>query len=205
MALLVDDLLERASRLLNDEARTRWSSTELIEWINDGQYAVCALHPPAYSGEVTVTLVAGTRQALPAGSTRLLGEVYNDSDGSAVTPCDRSALDDAFPGWRSSTYASATAEHYIYAPGSDPLEFLLYPAQPTGTSATLSAVTAQNPPAATAASELPLEEKYRPALVNYLCFRALSKDAEEGSGAMAQAYYQAFESAVKEAAGNAGQ
>lgn len=204
MALLADDVLERASRLLNDEARTRWTSTELIEWLNDGQYAICSMYPPAYAGEATISLVAGARQALPSGSTRLLGSVYNSSDGSAVTPCDAGALDGFMPDWRSSDYASATAVHYIYDAGSDPLEFLVYPAQPTGTTATLKAMTAQNPPAATAASTLPLEEKYRPALVNYMCFRAFSKDAEEGSGAMASQYFQAFEAAVAKASGNAG-
>lgn len=204
MALLVDDLLERASRLLNDESRTRWTSTELIEWINDGQFAICALHPAAYSSEVTVTLVAGVRQTLPSGSTKLLGPVLNDSDDSVATHCDRNALDAAMPDWRSSTYADATVVHYMYDPGSDPLEFVVYPAQPAATTATLTVVTAQNPPAATAASSLPLEEKYREPLLNYMLYRAFSKDAEEGSGQMAQAFFSAFNDSMAKVGGNAG-
>jgi hypothetical protein len=202
VALHVDDLLERASRLLNDESRVRWTSTELIEWINDGQYAICARYPAAYSNDAAVSLVAGVRQTLPSGATRLLSVECNGTDGATVTACDRTALDAAIPDWRSADYADTTVVHYMYDPIAHPREFLIFPAQPTGTTATLTAVLAMDPPSATAATTLPLEEKYRDSLVNYMLFRALSKDAEEGSGAMATGYFQAFELAVDKASGN---
>jgi hypothetical protein len=203
VALLASDLLERASRLLNDEDRTRWTSSELIEWINDGLYAICAADPSAYTDEVEVTLVAGVRQALPAGATRLISAEYNKSDYSVVTPCDRGALDLAIPDWRSSDYANAHVSHVMYDAAAHPTEFLIYPAQPTSTTAKLVAVVAQNPPPATAASTLALDEKYREPLLNYMLYRAFSKDAEEGSGKLAADYNAAFEAAMKRMVGDA--
>lgn len=203
MALLVDDLLERASRLLNDESRVRWSSSELIEWINDGLYAICAFHPAAYSDEVTVSMVAGARQALPAGATRLISVERNSSDSSAITPCDRAALDAAMPDWRSSAYANAVVVHFMYDSTAHPTEFLVYPPQPVGTTATVQAVVAQNPPAATAAATLALEEKYREPLLNYVLARAFSKDTEEGSLERAKAFGAAFDASLKTVTGRA--
>jgi hypothetical protein len=205
VALLASDLLERASRLLNDESRVRWTSSELIEWINDGMYAICAEDPSAYSDEVVVPLVAGVRQTLPASATKLLTVEYNTTDMSVVTPCDRVALDAAIPDWRSTTYANAHVTHYMYDSKVHPTEFLVYPAQPVGTTSSLTAVVAKNPPPATAAATLALDEKYREALLDYMLFRAFSKDAEEGNAALAGGHYTAFVAAMKRITGNVAQ
>ena len=85
MATKVRSILNRAAALLNDEEFTRWTESELLEWMNDGQ-RVIARGPAtdAYVLRDDVVAVAGTVQALPTDGIRLVDVVKNVADGSAI-------------------------------------------------------------------------------------------------------------------------
>lgn len=86
--ILADAILDRASRLLVDTTKRRWPDATLINWLNDGQLAILALRPDAYTATRRVQLSEGTRQVVPAGDFELLDvprNVVADVAGVAAT------------------------------------------------------------------------------------------------------------------------
>jgi hypothetical protein len=83
--ILADAVLDRASTLLVDVTKRRWPDVALIRWLNDGQLAILALRPDAYTAIRAVQLIAGTRQFLPVGDFELLDVPRNiDQDVAGV-------------------------------------------------------------------------------------------------------------------------
>ena len=91
MAVTAAHILDRAKLQLADPNLTRWSQAELIKYINDGQREVVLYKPDASSANTNVTLVAGSKQAMPSDSIRLVSVVRNTSSNSsrAVRPVPR--------------------------------------------------------------------------------------------------------------------
>ena len=78
MTVTVQSVLDRVQQTLQDTGGIRWSSTnELILWVNDAQKEIALLKPDATAVNTTSTLVAGTKQSLPADGNRLLNVTRN--------------------------------------------------------------------------------------------------------------------------------
>ena len=187
MAILVNDILKRASTLLNDLGGTRWPPAEMIDWLNEGQQALAKIKADAKVVTAPVTLVAGALQSLPDDGIALIG-VLENVGGSAVTPCDKSALDMFSPGWVTRPTA-AKVIHFM--PGEKRGTFYVYPAQ-SSTPAQVRVSYAAKPETVSSNEEIDVRDIYADNIVNYILYRALSKDAEVGHADRAAAYYQAF-------------
>ena len=189
MSVLVSTVLNRASTVLNDLGKVRWTQAELLDWLNEGQQSLVKV-PGKSDAKVTtaeMTLAPGSRQNIPADGVALV-TVQENVGGAAVTPCDRTMLDAFSPMWKTRPVASSV-QHYM--PGEKPEVFYVYPAQ-SATPGRVVLTYAAKPKTVTATDALDVRDLYADSLVNYVLYRALSKDAEVGHAERAAAYYQAF-------------
>lgn len=190
MATTVRSILNRAASLLNDEEFVRWTESELLEWLNDGQ-RVIARGPAtdAYVVRDTITAATGTVQTLPTDGIRLIEVVKNIADGSSIRQSDYAIVDMLRSAWRS--YDTGPAENYFYDE-RNPKQFEVYPPQAGGEQIEL--VYNAQPTNAVMSGNISIDDLYADALIDYIAYRGFSKDTEDASTELrrADSYYKAF-------------
>ena len=199
--MIASDITSRARILLNDIDATRWVDTELIKWVNDAQKLVAMVRPDASVATYVMTCAAGTKQKIPNGSVagvgsgfRLLDVIRNVTTvtgsttadqvvtlaGRSVRIVDREVLDTQDPYWHTAAGASEV-KHFIYDNRS-PTLFYVFP--PATTAAKLEIVYSVAPTdASVLADTLSISDIYQDVILNYVMYRAYSKDAEYASNA----------------------
>ncbi len=198
----VSDLINRCNRLLQQEegAPVRWSADELVEWLNDGYAAIVGIKPTAHAVTAALPLAPGVLQSLPESASTLLSVVRNTaatSDGMAVQIVSRATLDRMARDW---SRHDAEINIQLVVPDSDPKQFYVYP--PAAQGAEIELVYSSVPDAhggyeAAKAEAIKLDFTYFPGLVDYVVYRALSKDADfAGNAARAQQHYAAFAASI---------
>ena len=207
----VIDIIERVEHVLQDTS-IRWPRTELQSWINESYLAITLLRPDANAKTGTFTCAAGSRQVLTvqfSSGLQLLDVTRNLANAStkrAVRLVSRAVLDDQRPAWHSET-GTVNIQHYMYDP-RQPKEFFVYP--PATTAAQVEVVYADAPSAhALTESQLDpaagspnttvvnLDDIYMSPMIDWVLYRAYSKDAEYGANEQrAQAAYGAFNAAI---------
>lgn len=197
--ILASQLMDRAETILQDSSNVRWSRSELLGWLNDGQRAVCEVRIDAYSKTSVVTLASGTKQSLPSDGHALLRVTRNmgvdgATPGKAIRKVPHALLDSGTPDWHSATAAAVTL-HYTYDPIA-PRQFYVYPPA-TGTSEVEIIYAASPPDVAAEADTITLDDIYSNALVDYILYRAYSKDFElSGNDARASDHHTKFLNAL---------
>lgn len=193
MAVKASDILERAQTLIQDNTGVRWPLPELAGWINDAMREVALHKPSASSASVVLDLESGTRQEIPTGALMLLRVVRNlDPESTeenrigkrAVRLINRDVLDTQHPDWHDESVVSPAAQikHFIFDE-VDPMSFYVYP--PSDGTGKVEALISQPPtPIETDGvdlssydSSLPLPDVYANAVLDYVLYRAYSKDA----------------------------
>lgn len=194
MAVKVSEVLQRAQTLIQDNTGVRWPLPELAGWLNDATREVALHKPSASSQSVMLNLQSGTRQTIPSGALMLLRVIRNlrgsssDSNrlgGRAVRVVNRDVLDTQHPDWHDETTTSSTAEvrHFVFDE-SDPTSFYVYPAN-NGSGRVEALVSQAPPPVSTNGTtissysnvDVPLPDIYVNAVLDYVLYRAYSKDA----------------------------
>lgn len=197
MALTAANVLQRASDIIQDQTNVRWPEAELLRYLNDGRREVAIVRPDLYAKTDVVTLAAGTRQSLPADGSRFIdatrnmgGTSPNFTPGRAVRIVEREILDAQKPDWHTEA-GTGTIQHFMFDE-RNPKVFYVYP--PALSTAKLEVTYSQSPVEITVTStELVNEDIYAGALVDYVCYRAFSKDSEyAGNAQRAVVHYQQF-------------
>lgn len=196
MAQTVGYVIDRAKRILQESGEgTRWTDSELVGWLNEAYLAVCVVRPDASAKIDEVTLSAGAKQQLPEDGLRLMDVV---SGGIRATT--RRALDTMRPGWQSEP--SGPPEMYAYD-DLQPATYWIYPPAASGDSLTLS-YTVSPKPHDTASLQavrdeaLSISDRYAQPLLDFVLYRAFSKDAETQANAQRSTiHYQAFSVAIE--------
>lgn len=197
--MLVSELLSRARILLNDtdSANYRWTDSELINAINDGQLLIAVHRPDSTSVLLDLTLVGGVRQYANSQARdifRLMDVVANlDANGNqtrAITIVDGSTLDAFDPSWRAGAQSSVI-KHFIFDERF-PKDFEVYP--PAVSGAEVLAKCAVAPVAVDSTGDaLTISQAYFEPLFSYVMFRAYCKDLEFSANAeLASKYLAAF-------------
>lgn len=193
MTITATQVATRARYLLQDASGIRWTDTEILHWINEGRREMARIKPTVFGNgtEVTHTLTAGCRQRITTTDAYLIDSInYNVASGKAIRPTTKDLLDAFKPAWRQDT---GTDVQNWFSDETDPLAFWVYPAA-TGD---IKAHVHISPTDLTALSDTALPfDIYEPALVNYVCAKALAKEDEAGSLAKAQAFAQLFTAAL---------
>lgn len=167
-------VINRASILLQDSTNVRWPLAELLDWLNDGQRDVALYKPNSCVRNIDVVLKAGTKQSIPDDGNSLI-DVPRNTNGHAVRITSREVLDAQVPDWHVSSRASPRVQHYCYT-SHDPKNFYVYPPSPGGNS--IEMIYSASPTNATLVSVISIDDIYASALVDYLMYRAYSKDIE---------------------------
>ena len=205
----VTDIIRRVEDVLQD-TNIRWPRTELQNWMNESYLAITLARPDANAKTGSFTCVAGTRQVLTAefpSSLRLLDVTRNlatNSGYKVIRLVARSVLDDQRPAWHAETGTTAI-QHFTFDP-RQPKEFFVYP--PATTAAEIEVVYTDSPgattlteaqldPAGSDATVILLDDIYMSPMIDWILYRAYSKDAEYGANEQrAQAAYGAFNAAL---------
>jgi hypothetical protein len=199
VTILVSEIITRAQDLLSDTSAVRWTSAELIRYINDAQREIATVHPESSSVVANVTLVAGTKQALPAGSIAL-GRINRNmgvggaTPSTAPRPTSRQLMDAHKPGWHSDT-ATLVVKHWMVDQRT-PRIFYVYPPM-SGATIVECEYSVIPTPVAAAGDAITLPDFYLNAILEFVLYRAFSKDIEiPGMVAMANKHYEAFAQAL---------
>lgn len=177
-------LIAKAQELLLDTAEARWTQAELLGYLNDGQRQIAQIRPDASVANANVTLIAGTKQAIPAVGLRILDVVRNmGSDGATpgkpITLIDREMLDLSRPNWHTESQ-SAAIKHYAYDQ-RNPRNFYVYP--PALVDTKVEAVYSVSPANVAAVGDpITLDDIYADCLLDWMLYRAFSKETEQATG-----------------------
>lgn len=202
---------ERLKVLLSDTDNnrpSRWTDDELRYWLEDGLAEIMTFKPEAFALYETLTLDPGSKQDVDVGIYRIL-DVYqnvgdNDVPGEVITFIKRDQLDNAFRDWHRED-PSEVIEQLAYDPMM-PSIFHVYP--PPFKSVKINVSTARFPKIiekedGTAPAEIitvtndnntsrPFSLEYRTPLVDYMAYRAYSKNATIANQALAEKFYARF-------------
>jgi len=214
MPITAQDVLTRARAVLQDAGSTRWLLPELLDWINDGLRSIALYKPSAISETTVLELQEGTYQELAEGQ-QLLRAARNITSavgatprvgGPVITPIAREILDAQNPNWHDtgSVPFSATVRH-VMSDLMDPRIFYLYPGN-DGTGKIEATVSKEPAPIAATgdvndifsyAVDLPISPIYLDPLLDFVLYRAFSKDMQlAGSAQRSVAHYQNFMNAL---------
>lgn len=193
-------ILNKAAIQLTDIANVRWTRAELLSWLNDGMRQIVLIQPSASSTTVSKLLTAGTRQTIPSDGWLLL-QIYRNmgttgtTAGRAIRIVSREVLDGFNPNWHSEI-PKAEVKNYIYDV-QDQLAFYVYPPN-TGTQYIELNYSAQPTNLTSESQTIPIFDIFQSALVDYIMFRACSKDAEYAPGLqLAQGYLATFTASIQ--------
>lgn len=213
------EIMLLAGYVLNDEDSVRWTAPELCRWINDACSAIVLVRPAAKSGSRVLTLAIGTLQSVPAtaGSPpplKLLDITRNlasDADprvgGRHITIIGSKALGAIAPYWHdpAKTPFKVEAKNFIFNE-ANPLEFFVYPGN-TG-AGFVEAVCSEMPETlvvddsqpedaiSSYSSVIDLPAIYDPVVLDYVLYRAFSKDDSGSQAGRAAAHYGQFANAM---------
>lgn len=193
-------IINKAAIQLTDIANVRWTRAELLSWLNDGMRQIVTMQPSASSTTVSKLLTAGTRQTIPSDGWLLL-QIYRNmgttgsAAGRAIRIVSREVLDGFDPYWHTGI-PKAEVKNFIYDT-QDQTAFYVYPPN-TGTQYIELNYSAQPTNLTTENQVIPIFDVFQSALVDYILYRACSKDAEYAPGLqLAQAYLTTFTLALQ--------
>lgn len=211
MALTAQSIVKRATVVLQDATSVRWTASELVDWLNDGQREIIIYRPDANSKIATGTLAAGTRQDLttmtgistfnPVKLMDITRNMASASNGYAVRLVPREILDAQMPGWHASA-GSVSVSNYMFDP-RDQHVFYVYPPALVTTqlqiifSALPTDIAAPSGDYTTVVGNLSVGDLFGNALLDYILYRAYDKDAEFAeNGSRSASFKASFDAAL---------
>lgn len=205
MTVLASDIITRAQTIVQDTTGVRWPSSELLQWLNDGQREVVNIKPSATAFNTVVNLQPGTLQQIGAGNLSLLRVIRNLKTPvttprigtRAVRMVSLAVMDAQNPHWHDPAVFPYTKEvKHCCFDDVDPTTFYVFPGN-DGSGA--MEVTMSRMPDDITAANLPitLPDIYRNPLLDYVLFRAYLKDADQVANAERSAnHYQLFAGSI---------
>lgn len=191
------DIITTARYTLNDSdaAGYRQSDAELLGYVNDGLREISAIRPDKFLtiGDHVCT-ISQCEQNFSSVIAQSVAKVICIKNSTAITPFDMDTMDSFKPSWKADTPAAAT--QWASYPG-DALRFFVYPAAPA-TAQTLSVLYVKIPAVLAigdSITEVPVSMQVP--LIDYVVYRASSKDDEHSLTGRAVAEYTAFAEKIK--------
>lgn len=203
-SIVVSAVIDKAATVLFDVNNVKWGRSELLKWFNDAQRALVSLVPEASAVTANLQLTSGARQSLPSGANQLLEVVRNmgtngSTAGRMVKRVDRAVFDETNPTWYSDS-SNVVTTMYMYNL-RDRSKFYVYPPSP-GTNY-LEIIYSATPTELAENATITVDDIWVPALLDYMLWRAHSKDANFADANKAQTYFQSYSMYVKGQAADA--
>jgi len=202
MPISAQSIIRRVVETIQDNTSIRWPISELVRYLNDGQREIILYRPDAMVTMTAVTLMAGTRQSIPANGSKLIDITRNTAASGtkrAIRICNREILDAQSPGWHALA-GTIDALHYMYDP-RDPKTFYVYPPALATTAVEViysSLPTDIEEPADGAlytavSGNIGVPDIYGNTLQDYILYRAYTKDSDyAGNAQRAASHYSTF-------------
>ena len=195
MAYLISDCVNEARGILNDRDNSsgsyRITDADMVDYANAGLGVIAVQRPDLFSNIGTIPLVAGYIQSAPAGSLRFM-EVFGVIGGRVSKECEQRDLDTYNINWPND--AAGPTQNWVRHP-RNPNMFFVYPPPDAATIAVgLHGEWSASPGILTMTSPLPIPDAYKPILVEWMVFRAESRDDEYVSQPRAILFMEAFKS-----------
>lgn len=217
--LRAKDVIDRVEILVADDTNVRWPVAELVNYCRDGVRQIIMVRPDAYPVTRSFTVTGGnTKQVVgmtAAGDGHDIGSVsYNPAVrllrvtrniGTAgnrpIREASRVALDTGVPTWHNPPPPGSqwSAQHYVFD-NVMPHVFYLYPCPPASPAYQIEVVHSAIPEMVEAGenTSLGLQDHFINPLVDWVLYRAFSKDAEHaGNGERAAHHLNAFATALQ--------
>lgn len=197
--ITAQSIINKASTLLNDTSNVRWTRAELLGWLNDAQRQIVVLQPSSTSKLATIQLVSGTRQTIPSDGWLLLKVIrYMGTNGTtpgrALRVVSQQVMDAYNPYWHSDR-PTLTPQSYVFDE-QEKTAFYVYPPN-TGAGYVQINYSPEPVDLTTESQAIVVRDIFEPAIVDYICYRAMSKDAEYAPGvALAGNYLTTFNAAL---------
>lgn len=198
--IVASTIINKAATQLLDQGNTRWTRTELLGWLNDGQRQITLMSPQSTNKVSTVKLAVGTRQTIPADGWRLLEVVrYMGKDGTtpgrATRLISRELLDAYKPKWHAAPKTDAPI-NFLFD-DQDQTAFYVFPPN-TGNGYVEMNYSPVLADLLNEAATISLSDIYQTTLLDYMLYRANSKDAEYAPGLqLATGYLTTFLGALQ--------
>ena len=189
----VNSLIDKAATVIQDRTNIRWDKDELLGWLNESYQNIVLLRPDANTNTEFVTLQPGTKQEIPSTGVKFVTLTRNNVGGTAIRYVDRSVLDDQIPDWHAAP-ETGQVEHFVYDL-SNPRVFYVYPQAASGARVELVYSSVPTPHAIDdiATDTIGLDDRYAPAILDYILYRAYQKDADYAANDQRSASaYQTF-------------
>lgn len=188
-------IIDKASIQLLDISNVRWTRAELLGWINDAQRQIVILSPNATNKVATIKLDAGTRQSIPSDGWTLLNVIrYMGTDGlkpgRALRIASQEIMDAYDPNWHAAV-PTVVPQTYVFDL-QDQTVFYIYP--PNNGKGYVQLNYSPDPVDLTAETQvINVRDIFETAILDYVLYRACSKDAEYAPGLeLAKGYLSTF-------------
>lgn len=199
--VLAQVIVQKASITLKDQQGRRWTPSELLSYLNDGQREIGILRLDAITVKKNISMVVGSEQTLPADCIRLVDITHNMGGGAAIgdpiTLIDRDELDTTAAQWRT-TGAQDTVIHYVYD-ARVPLTWECYPPQGNAGKFVRAAVavmpvdcTIDGVDEGSTSTAIAISDIYQTALMEYVLYRAYDKNDQSRNVNEAQRFRASF-------------
>lgn len=177
MTTAVNDIIDQAEEILQDTSNARWAAAELEDWLNEAQRVIANNVDDADILRADLTTAAGAEQDLSSLTRfgRVIDVVRIVSTNRALRRGDKAMLDSLRPTWRTDTETAST-ELWFYDE-NEPNKIEVYP--PVLVSEALDIVYSAVPAAAAIGGNITIGDQYSPAILEYMLYRAFSKDTED--------------------------
>lgn len=193
----VSEPIAVAAQQLQDVAGITWAPEVLLQYLNLGVREIIDRKPEAFVIEEDISLIPGTRQAIPSERKYLIDVFCSVSKdgvtGRTVRKIGGQVLDSALPDWRNFP-AQDEPQHLIYD-SRTPLTYELFPPMPEGTDRRLRVVLSAYPFKIEdqVNGTFPLTDDYEVAIIDYMIYRALAEETTIPNAlAKSQQFYNKF-------------
>jgi hypothetical protein len=191
MSFTVADIVQEARELLLDEtAPFRYSDAYIVRKTNQVLRRMVIIRPDLFAHVTTITTTAGSLQACPADSVRLMDVTLNGAQ-RAPKEINQEVLDLMFPSWNT-TVAGPTTNWMRYP--RDPNRFYVYP--PSAGGETLTIVYARSTPTYAIGDTVAVQDAYFPVVLDGVCWLMESLDAEHVESGRAKMFQDAYTAAL---------
>lgn len=186
MAILASAIITSLrSILLDPSPGVTWNDARLLALLNEGERSICLVKPEAYSIAGSLTMVAGTQQAIPSGGTAILDLYENVATKRRAIMANRKQMDLMDPLWAGATAAAEVV--FWMADQRDPTRFHVSPPQTGGNQiAALYGITPT--PIASTANNINLLDVYEAALKAFVLSQCYAENTDRQDTAKATMY-----------------
>jgi hypothetical protein len=187
---VADVVVELRELVLDETVPFRYSDDFLVRKVNQVLRRMVIVRPDLFTAVETIVSVAGSLQACPADSVRLMDVTLNGAK-RAPKEVNQSVLDMMFPKWNDG--ANGPTENWMRFP-RDPNRFYVYP--PSAGGETITIAFAKSTPTYVMNDIIRLQDAYFPVVVDGASWLVEMIDAEHAESGRAKVFKDAYDGAL---------